>query len=73
MNSGRWPVSLRSVMTFHQQKLLVLATWVATVAIVGLIVAIDKPERWMLIALLALIPAAMSISRSTISSAIGAS
>ena len=47
------------IMTFAQRKLLVLAVWVATVGIVGTIVAIDKPNLWMLVACFALIPAAI--------------
>ena len=46
-------------MTFAQRKRLVLAAWVATVTIVGVILTIDKPELWMLVAALALIPAAI--------------
>ena len=46
-------------MTFAERKLLVLASWVATVAVVGLILTIDKPDLWMLVATLALAPAAI--------------
>lgn len=46
-------------MSFAERKLLVLATWVATVAIVGLFLTIDKPDLWMLVAALALVPAAI--------------
>ena len=46
-------------MTFAQRKSLVLASWVATVAIVGIMVAIDKPDFWVLFACLALVPAAI--------------
>jgi hypothetical protein len=46
-------------MTFAQRKLLVLAAWVATVTIAGVILTVDKPELWILIAALALIPAAI--------------
>ena len=46
-------------MTFAQRKLLVLATWVAAVAIAGFILTIDKPELWMLVACFALVPAAI--------------
>ena len=46
-------------MTFAERKLLVLAAWVATVAIVGLLLTIEKPELWMLVATLALAPAAI--------------
>jgi hypothetical protein len=44
-------------MTFDQRKVLVLAAWVATVATVGVILAIDKPDLWLLIACFALVPA----------------
>ena len=44
-------------MTFAQRKLLVLASWVATVLIVGMILAIDKPDLWILVAAAAVIPA----------------
>ena len=47
-------------MTFEQRKFLVLAAWVATVVTVGIIVAIDKPDFWMLVACLALVPAALA-------------
>lgn len=43
-------------MTFAQRKLLVLAAWAATVMTVGLILTIDRPELWVLIASLAIIP-----------------
>ena len=46
-------------MTFAERKLLVLAAWVATVAIIGLFLTIDKPDLWMLVAALALVPAAI--------------
>jgi hypothetical protein len=46
-------------MTFAHRKLLLLAAWVATVAIAGFILTIDKPDLWMLIACIALIPAAI--------------
>ena len=46
-------------MTFAQRKHLVLVAWVAVVAIVGVIVAIDKPNLWLLFAGLALVPAAV--------------
>jgi hypothetical protein len=46
-------------MNFAQRKFLVLAAWVASVATVGLIFAIDKPELWLLIACFALGPAAI--------------
>ena len=47
-------------MTFDQRKQLVLAAWVATIAIIGLVVAIDKPDLWILIAVLALAPTAIA-------------
>ena len=47
-------------MSFAQRKNLVLASWVAIIAIVGVIFAIDKPELWILIAGLALVPAAIA-------------
>jgi hypothetical protein len=46
-------------MTFAQRKLIVLALWVTTVAVIGVIFAIDKPGLWILIAALALVPAAI--------------
>jgi hypothetical protein len=46
-------------MTFAERKLVVLAAWVATVAIAGLIMTIDKPDLWMLVATLAVGPAAI--------------
>lgn len=47
-------------MTFAQQKQLVLAAWVATVAVIGIVFAIDKPNLWILIACLALAPTAVA-------------
>jgi hypothetical protein len=47
-------------MSFAQRKHLVLASWVAIVGIVGVIFAIDKPELWILVAGLALVPAAIA-------------
>ena len=44
-------------MTFAERKLLILAAWVATITIAGLILTIGKPELWMLVATLALVPA----------------
>ena len=43
-------------MTFAQRKLLVLSVWAATVTAAGLIFAIDKPDLWLLVASLAIIP-----------------
>jgi hypothetical protein len=59
LNSARDASGLRWIMTFAQRKLVVLSAWVATVAIVGMILAIDRPEMWMLVACFALIPAAI--------------
>ena len=59
LNSGPRRVALRWNMTFAQRKLLGLAAWVATVATVGMIVAVDHPDTWMLVACFALIPAAI--------------
>jgi hypothetical protein len=46
-------------MTFAQRKLLVLAAWSATIMTVGVVLAVDKPDLWLLIACLAIIPAAI--------------
>lgn len=46
-------------LTFAQRKLLVLAAWVATVMTVGLILFVDRPNLWVLVAALATIPAAV--------------
>ena len=43
-------------MTFAQWKFLVLAAWAAVVAASGLIFATDKPDLWLLIACLAIVP-----------------
>ena len=59
VNSGADCRSLGWVMTFAQRKELVLTAWVATVAVVGVIFAIDKPDLWILVAGLALLPAAV--------------
>lgn len=47
-------------MTFDQRKQLVLAAWVVTIAIIGLVFAVDKPDLWILIAVLALAPSAIA-------------
>ena len=47
-------------MTFPQRKLLVLSAWVATIATVGLMVTIDTPDRWLLVAAIAMIPAGIA-------------
>lgn len=44
-------------MTFAERKLLTLAVWIATVAVAGLILTIDKPDLWILVSTLALAPA----------------
>lgn len=46
-------------MSFAQRKQLVLAAWVTTVAIIGGILTTDKPDLWVPILGLALIPAAI--------------
>ena len=43
-------------MTFAQRKLLVLTAWAGTVMTVGLILAIDRPDLWVLVASLTIIP-----------------
>lgn len=43
-------------MTFRQRKLVVLAVWVCAVTMFGLIFTVDNPERWLVIAALAIIP-----------------
>ena len=47
-------------MTFAQRKFLVLAAWVAMVATVGMVLAIDRPSMWLVVACFALIPAAVA-------------
>jgi hypothetical protein len=47
-------------MTFAERKLLILASWVATVAIAGIILTIETPDLWLLVGTLALAPAAMA-------------
>jgi hypothetical protein len=46
-------------MTFAQRKLLVLASWTATVMTVGMILAFDKPGLWVIIASFAIVPTAI--------------
>lgn len=46
-------------MSFAQRKQLVLTAWVATVIIVGIVFAIERPHLWMLVATLAIAPAAI--------------
>jgi hypothetical protein len=43
-------------MTFAQRKLLVFAAWAGTVITVGVVLAIDQPGLWVLVASLAIIP-----------------
>jgi hypothetical protein len=43
-------------MTFAQRKLAVFAAWALTVAMLGVTLAIDKPDLWFLIASLMIIP-----------------
>jgi hypothetical protein len=43
-------------MTFDQRKQLILAAWVATITIIGVVFAVDKPELWIVIAGFALAP-----------------
>lgn len=52
--------SLRWVMTFAERKILLLAAWVATVATAGIILAIRRPDLWMFVACVALVPAAIA-------------
>lgn len=47
-------------MTFDQRKQLILATWVATIAIAGVVLAIDKPDLWVLIAAFTFAPPAIA-------------
>ena len=44
-------------MTFDQRKLLVLSLWVASTLIIGIILTIDKPDLWLLVATVAVAPA----------------
>lgn len=46
-------------MTFAQRKFLVLASWAATVVTIGVLLTFDKPELWVVILSLAIIPAAI--------------
>lgn len=43
-------------MIFAQRKFLVLAAWAGTATTVGLILAVDNPEMWALVASLVIIP-----------------
>jgi hypothetical protein len=47
-------------MTFSQRKLLVLSAWVATVVTVGLILTVDRPNLWVLVGAVAMVPAAVA-------------
>lgn len=44
-------------MSFEQRKFLVLSSWVACVMVVGIIMTIDKPDLWILVATAAVLPA----------------
>ena len=46
-------------MTFEQRKLLVLTAWVASVATAGLILTVDRPNLWLVVGVIATIPAAI--------------
>lgn len=47
-------------MTFDQMKFLVLSVWVASVITVGLILTVDRPSLWVLVATIAVIPASVA-------------
>ena len=47
-------------MTFEQTKFLVLSAWVASVITVGLILTVDRPSLWMVVASVAVIPASVA-------------
>lgn len=47
-------------MTFDQMKFLVLSAWVASVMIVGIILTVDKPSLWVVVATIAVIPASVT-------------
>ena len=47
-------------MTFEQRKFLLLAAWTATVVTVGVVMTIDRPTLWVMIASVALGPAAIA-------------
>ena len=47
-------------MAFEQMKFLVLSAWVATVITIGLVLTIDKPSLWVVVATVAVIPASVA-------------
>ena len=47
-------------MAFEQMKFLALSLWVATVITIGLIVTIDRPSLWVVVACVAVIPASVA-------------
>ena len=47
-------------MAFEQMKFLTLSLWVATVLTIGLIVTIDRPSLWVVVAAVAIIPASVA-------------
>jgi hypothetical protein len=47
-------------MSFDQQKQLILAAWVATILVIGVMFAIEKPNLWVFVAGLALGPSAIA-------------
>ena len=47
-------------MAFEQIKFLTLSLWVATVITIGLIVTIDRPSLWVVVASVAVIPASVA-------------
>ena len=57
LNSVPHRVLLPWIMTFAQRKRLVLLGWVATVATVGMILAINRPDMWLVVACFAVVPA----------------
>ena len=58
-NAGRTPRTFET-MTFEQRKFLVLSAWVAGVIAIGIILTIDKPDLWLLVATTAMLPAAIA-------------
>lgn len=43
-------------MTFAQRKLLVLAAWAGLVVTLGIVMAVDRPLSWLVVASLAIVP-----------------
>lgn len=56
----RYPIDTMEVMTFAQRKQLVLAAWVATVVVIGIVLAVDNPDLWLVIAAVAIIPSVIA-------------